>query len=168
MLTVQCTFCGSTKQYLYITFCGSIKQYLYITCISLCLHSQTHTLHTYLKSCLHQSGCICLQLWISFYVTSFHKFWIFLKVALLLPINWFSPKNIWRNYHAYIIINAFIEGICVEFKRKNNTTTLVFLLSNCSQVLNICYDWLIKYYFWRFRYRITRLFRKYCLAMKYR
>jgi len=33
-----------------------------------------------------------------------------------------------------IMINASNEGICVEFERKNNTT-LVFLLSNCPQVL---------------------------------
>jgi len=32
------------------------------------------------------------------------------------------------------MINASIEGICVEFWRKNKTT-LVYLLSNCRQVL---------------------------------
>jgi len=32
------------------------------------------------------------------------------------------------------MINASIEGICVEFRRKNNTT-MVYLLSNCRQVL---------------------------------
>jgi len=34
------------------------------------------------------------------------------------------------------MINASNEEICVEFWRKNNTT-LVYLLSNCRQVLNI-------------------------------
>ena len=34
------------------------------------------------------------------------------------------------------MINAYTEGICVEFEEKNNTT-LVYLLSNCQQVLNI-------------------------------
>jgi len=32
------------------------------------------------------------------------------------------------------MINASAEGICVEFWGKNNTT-LVYLLSNCRQVL---------------------------------
>jgi len=32
------------------------------------------------------------------------------------------------------MINASCAGICVEFWRKNNTT-LVYLLSNCRQVL---------------------------------
>jgi len=36
------------------------------------------------------------------------------------------------------MINASTEGICVEFLKKNNTT-LVYLLSNWLQVLNICY-----------------------------
>jgi len=36
--------------------------------------------------------------------------------------------------HTYIIINGFYEGISVEFERKRNTT-LVYLLSNCPQVL---------------------------------
>jgi len=31
--------------------------------------------------------------------------------------------------HTYIVMKASYEGICVEFKRKNNTT-LVLLLSN--------------------------------------
>jgi len=35
-----------------------------------------------------------------------------------------------------MVIYASNEGICVEFWRKNNTT-LVYLLSNCRQVLNI-------------------------------
>ena len=38
---------------------------------------------------------------------------------------------------------------------KNNNTTLVFLLSNCPQVLTIFYDWPVNYYFVRFRYMIT-------------
>ena len=53
-----------------------------------------------------------------------------IKVALSLPINLFLPKCILRNKHTYIVINAFYEGICVEFQRKNSTL-LVFLLFNC-------------------------------------
>jgi len=34
-------------------------------------------------------------------------------------------------------MNASHKGICVEFERKNNTT-LVYILSTCPQVLNIC------------------------------
>jgi len=37
------------------------------------------------------------------------------------------------NSHTYIMINASNEGICVD-------TTLVYLLSNCWQVLNIFKD----------------------------
>ena len=33
---------------------------------------------------------------------------------------------------------------------KKNNTALGFLLSNCPQVLNIFYDWPVKYYFWRY------------------
>jgi len=36
----------------------------------------------------------------------------------------------------YIIIHATYEGIYVEFERKANST-LMFLLSNCLQVLDI-------------------------------
>ena len=57
-----------------------------------------------------------------------------LKVALSFPINKFHKNNILRNYHTYIMINASNKGICVEFWRKNNTA-LVYLLSNCRQVL---------------------------------
>jgi len=39
----------------------------------------------------------------------------------------------------YIIIKASYKGIFVKFERKNNIT-LVFLLSNCPQVLKIFYD----------------------------
>jgi len=37
------------------------------------------------------------------------------------------------------MINASYEGICVEFEIQN-ITTLVFLLSNCMQLLKIFYD----------------------------
>ena len=37
------------------------------------------------------------------------------------------------------MINAFYEGICVKFERKNNTR-LVFLFSNCQQVLKVFND----------------------------
>jgi len=36
-------------------------------------------------------------------------------------------------------MNNSYEGICVEFETKK-TTTLVYLLSNCPQVLNIFYE----------------------------
>ena len=36
----------------------------------------------------------------------------------------------------HIILNASYEGYCVELQRKSNIT-LVFLLSNCSQELNL-------------------------------
>jgi len=44
-----------------------------------------------------------------------------------------APKyaKIW-----YIIINVASEGICFEFDKKNMNTALVFLLSNCPQILN--------------------------------
>ena len=48
------------------------------------------------------------------------------------------------------MINAYNEGICVEIWRKNNTT-LVYLLSNCPQVLKV-FDGYVIYYFWRFQY----------------
>ena len=35
------------------------------------------------------------------------------------------------------MINGSNEGICVDFLKKKNDTTLVYLLSNCRQVLNI-------------------------------
>ena len=68
-----------------------------------------------------------------------------------------------------------------EFDQKNKTT-FDFLLLNCPQILKIFYDSPVKYYFWRFWYRITRLcnlvqlsiystralFRKYFVAMKFR
>jgi len=38
--------------------------------------------------------------------------------------------------HIYIITS---EGVGVEFERKHNTT-MAFLLSNCTQVLDIFYD----------------------------
>jgi len=41
-----------------------------------------------------------------------------------------------RNEQTHIMINASNEGIYVEFLRKNNTA-LVYLFSNCRQVLNI-------------------------------
>ena len=47
---------------------------------------------------------------------------------------------------ANIITNFSYEEICVEFERKK-TTALVFLLSNCPQVLKIFYNWPFKYYF---------------------
>ena len=47
---------------------------------------------------------------------------------------------------ANIITHYSYEEICVEFERKNNTA-LVFLLSNCPQVLKILYNWPFKYYF---------------------
>ena len=59
-------------------------------------------------------------------------------------------NNILRNKHAWIIINAAYEGICVDFERKKHTTVVV-LLSNWPQVLRIVYDWPVKYYVLRFR-----------------
>ena len=59
----------------------------------------------------------------------------YLKVA----ISEFAEKNILRNCHTYVIINASYGGICVEFERKNNPT-LVLLLSNCPKILNIFDD----------------------------
>ena len=61
------------------------------------------------------------------------------------------------NWHTYIKIYPYTEGICVEFRRKNNTPLQVYLLSNCRQVLlyvktnllNIIFDdfniWLLGY-----------------------
>ena len=40
-----------------------------------------------------------------------------------------------------LLMNEFVLSL------KENNTTLVFLLSNCSQVLNIFYDSPVKYYF---------------------
>jgi len=57
-----------------------------------------------------------------------------LKLPILSQfINFLN--NILRNQLTYIIINASYERICVEFSKKNNNTALVFLLSNCLQVL---------------------------------
>ena len=58
-----------------------------------------------------------------------------LKLHLLSKLN-----NFVTTYHTYIIIKAFCEGICVEFKQKTNNPTLVFLLLKCPQVQNIFYD----------------------------
>ena len=35
------------------------------------------------------------------------------------------------------MVNASNKGICVEFWRKNNNTTLIYLFSNCLQVLKL-------------------------------
>ena len=59
-----------------------------------------------------------------------------LQVALSFPINKFHEKDSLQNKHTYIMINDSNEGICVEFRRKNYTT-LVYLLSNCRQLLKI-------------------------------
>ena len=40
------------------------------------------------------------------------------KVALSFQINKYHKTNILRNYLTYIMINAYNEGICVEFWRK--------------------------------------------------
>ena len=76
--------------------------------------------------------------------------------------------------HTYIIINASYEGYCVG---KSNTT-LVFLLSNCSQVLtqdyrthqlNIIFDGFgmrTRIEFSCLYYEL--LFHKYFVSMKYR
>jgi len=76
--------------------------------------------------------------------------------------------------HTYIIINASYEGYCVE---KSNTT-LVFLLSNCSQVLKQDYRTHQLYVIFDGFCMITMiefsclyyelLFHKYFVAMKYR
>ena len=54
-------------------------------------------------------------------------------------------------------INFYLACCTVEFERKNDTT-LVFLLSNCPQVLKIFYDLPVKYYFWCLWCMITRLY----------
>jgi len=59
----------------------------------------------------------------------------------------------------FIITNASYKGICVEFERKNNNTTLVFLQPNFPQVLKLFYDWSVKYYCWQFRYPARGSFR---------
>ena len=63
------------------------------------------------------------------------------KVAIPFPFNLFPLKTISRNKYtcAHIITNASYVEICVDFERKNNTT-LVFLLSNCLQLLKIFHD----------------------------
>jgi len=59
-----------------------------------------------------------------------------IKVALSFPINTF-PKTFFKEL-AYMR-NASNEWIYVEFLIKNNTT-LVYLLSNCRQVLKVLWD----------------------------
>ena len=65
--------------------------------------------------------------------------------------------NILRNKYKYEYIKktCFFEGVCVEFERKNDTQFV--LLSNYAQVINIFYDWPVKYNLWRFRYMNTKL-----------
>ena len=60
------------------------------------------------------------------------------KVALSIPINKYHEKKWFKELAYNIMVNASNKGICVEFWRKNNTT-LVYLLSNCWQVLKIFY-----------------------------
>jgi len=79
-----------------------------------------------------------------------------LKLPLRSQLINFLKIYILKNKHTYIIINASYEGICVEFKNKNNAT-LVFLLLNCWQELKIFYDWPLKYNFCQFWHMITRL-----------
>ena len=70
-------------------------------------------------------------------IIKFTKSWLdnILKVAPRSQlINFF--KICLRNKRSYIMINASNKGIYIEFWRKNNTT-LVYLLSNCQQVLKI-------------------------------
>ena len=60
----------------------------------------------------------------------------------------------------------------LSLNEKNNTT-LVFLLSNCPQVLKIFYDWPIKYYFddfcvWLLGYRIELSWQTYIRSLEMR
>ena len=50
-------------------------------------------------------------------------------------------------------MNASYDGICVKFKRKNNTTG--FPTFKLPVRTHLC--WPAKYYFWQFWYMITRL-----------
>jgi len=52
------------------------------------------------------------------------------KVSLFL-INKFHPKNILRNKHTYLMINASNEGICVDLckKQKHNLCLPAFKLA---------------------------------------
>ena len=72
-------------------------------------------------------------------------------LAALLP---FRSQLINFLKKSYTILNASYQGICVRFERKN--ITLVFLLLNGPKVL--FYNRPVKYYFWQFRYMITRLY----------
>jgi len=53
------------------------------------------------------------------------------------------------------MIMLLMKVSVLSLKEKN--TPLVFLLSNCPHVSKLFYDSPVKYYFWRFRYIITRL-----------
>ena len=123
------------------------------------------------KLSLFYSGCVCRLNLIMISLFS-------LKLPLF-PINKFPTKIFKGIRHTYIMINAFNEGICVEFWRKNNTT-LVYLLSNCRQVLklfktnplNIIFD---DFSIWLLWYRtefsclyLPQWHNKYCVATKYR
>jgi len=49
----------------------------------------------------------------------------------MLCINF--QNYILRNTHTYVIVHAYYEGICIAFRIVKKT--LVFLLSNCPQLL---------------------------------
>ena len=84
------------------------------------------------------------------YTKSLFKFSLFL-------INKFHPKNILRNKHTYLMINASNEGICVDLCKKTKTQPLFtcfqiggkYHKSFKTYLLNIIFDdffkWLLGY-----------------------
>jgi len=62
--------------------------------------------------------------------------YVHLKLPFHSQLINFLKKYFKELAYNYILINTSNKGICVEFWRKNNTT-LVYLLSNCRQVLYI-------------------------------
>jgi len=65
-------------------------------------------------------------------------------------------KNIFKEIAKHIIIICFLWRNLFRVWNKNKNIQF-FLLTNCPQVLEIFYDRPVKYYFWRFKYIITRL-----------
>jgi len=82
---------------------------------------------------------------------------IIYRTILYQDYVWMQEDGYPSNWVDVIIIYIFLlkESVLSLIKKK---TSLVFLLSNCPQVRNICYDWPFNYYFWRFRYMFTMQF----------